>query len=511
MSDNYAKKIAKGSAIVFSISIVGAFLGYLLRLYLSRILSVEDFGLVFAILAFVGLISMFYKVGMDSSIVKHIPEFLEKKKFGEIKASYIFILCLQITIASIIFLPFVLFSDYFAVNYFHSAASSLPFVVIIMSSVTGIFLLLNQKMFQGFGKMGMYSAVEPIRVILTIAFAYIFVLIGMGNVLGIAFSYLLSAIATSIVTFVMLTQVFSFLKNKIRFSKETQMSLFAFAIPSFVGGMGSSLLGQIDTIVLTYFRNLSEVGLYQIALPTSQWLSYFIASLTVVLFPTIAELWAKKKDDLLSATVKILIKFSFLFIIPLALIFIAFPEIVIRMLFGNDFLHAARALQILSVGSIFLSVAMIFSTTLSGIGKPILNTKTVFMVVILNIILNLALIPVFGATGAALATTISYFIMMVISAYYIRKSIKISLPVTSLIKMFIAGFLTLALILYMKNLIIADPWTEAFLCMPVGLALYFIIVLKLKAVVREDLQALLRTGIPVPKRFVDMVSKWISE
>ncbi len=511
MAENYAKRLAKGSTVVFSISILGAFLGYVLRIYLSRTLSVAEFGLFFAIMAFVGLFAMFYRLGLDEALVKHIPEFLHKKQADRIKSSFIFVMCIQLIAALIIFLPMFAFPGYFAENYFHNEAAAFPLVIVVFSSIAGIFMLINQKVFQGFGKMGFFSSVEPLRVVLTIGFLYVLAIMGIQNVTGVAYAYLLSAVSVSIITFLMVLRLFDFLKVKMNFTDETTKSLFAFAIPTFIGSMGSTILGYIDTIVLTYFRNLNEVGLYQIALPTSQLLSYFVSSLTIVLFPAVSEMWAGKKTELLSTTLRILIKFSFLFMIPVAMIFIAFPEIVIRLLFGEQYLHAARALQLLSAGSIFLSVAMIFMATLSGIGKPMLNTKTVFIVVTFNVLLNIALVPGFGATGAAAATAISYTLMMIIAAYYVRKSIKISMPVMPLLKIFLGGLITLALILYLKSLLEANAWVEAFICLPAGFIFYTFFILKTKAVSRADLSIIMKTGIPVPKKLADIASRLIKE
>ena len=122
---NYAERIAKGTAIVFLISVVGLFIGYLFRMFLARNLTLEDFGLFYAILAFIGLTTLFRDLGLNQALVKHIPEFLVKRNFGKIKSSIILVAFIQLIIASLFILVLFVFSDQIAVNYFHTISASL--------------------------------------------------------------------------------------------------------------------------------------------------------------------------------------------------------------------------------------------------------------------------------------------------------------------------------------------------------------------------------------------------
>src|SRR3989338_7556502 len=87
---NYTKFAIKGATIVFIISILAAFLGYFVRVVLARILTVEDFGLFYAIFSFLGLLGVFKSIGQDQAIVKFIPEFLHKKRNDLVKSSILY-------------------------------------------------------------------------------------------------------------------------------------------------------------------------------------------------------------------------------------------------------------------------------------------------------------------------------------------------------------------------------------------------------------------------------------
>ena len=62
---NYTKHAVKGTAVVFIVSILAGILGYIVRLALARGLSVEDFGLFYAVFAFLALLGVFKSFGFD--------------------------------------------------------------------------------------------------------------------------------------------------------------------------------------------------------------------------------------------------------------------------------------------------------------------------------------------------------------------------------------------------------------------------------------------------------------
>src|SRR3989338_66067 len=75
----YTKLAVKGAATILVISLIAAFLGYIVRVILARNLTVEDFGLFYAIFGFLSLIGLFKSLGFDKALAKFIPEFLGKK------------------------------------------------------------------------------------------------------------------------------------------------------------------------------------------------------------------------------------------------------------------------------------------------------------------------------------------------------------------------------------------------------------------------------------------------
>ena len=496
---NYTERVFKGTITVFLFSILGMFIAYLFRIFLARNLSIEDFGLFYAVIAFTGLLALFRDLGLNSALIKYIPEFLVKKEFGKIKYSIISVSLIQLLIIFILILPFFVFSDQIAVSYFHTISASMPLKILLLVFITSIFIPLFQAMLQGLSKMKMYSIIEPLRMSIIYVFTYFFIHLG---VIGVAYGYLIASTILSVIIFFYITKMFPFFRAKAHISIALTKKLFLFSLPVFFGGIAGTIILYTDTMVLTFFRSLKEVGLYQVALPTSQMLLFFVGAIGVILFPTVSELWARDKKNILGYGISLMLKFSFILIIPPALLMVTFPEIIIRLFFGEAFLPVVLTLQILSIGSIFYTILSISSMTLMGMGKPFINTKVMFLIALFNLITNILLIPSLGTVGAAATTTISYMIGSFMLLHFLKKNIKIKIPYKPLLKAFIGGFFTLLIILLLKEVLILNPWVEAFICLFLGTIFYMFFILSTKAITKDDLRVLSKINVPIPKLLI---------
>ncbi|MBI4170425.1 MAG: flippase [Candidatus Aenigmarchaeota archaeon] len=503
---NYAERLFKGSAIVFGAAIVATLLGYALRLFLARSLPVTDFGLLYSIFVFIAFFSLFKDLGLGPTIIKFLAEFSGAGNKDKIKPSILVVGLIQFAIAIAIMMPIIFFSDFIAVFYFRTVAAAFPLQIIAVSFIIGTALTTLQHAAQGLGHVKIYSLVEPIR--LAIAFLFVALLINLG-VTGISYAYVLGAVAALMFLLFGLKSRGK-LTGKAAFDKALTKKLMKFAFPVFIGGLSSLLLFYTDTIVLTAFRGLEDVGLYQAALPTSQLLWVLVNSLAVVLLPLIAEMWAKKHINEVSTALGLISKFAFVVVIPIAIIMIAFAGDILLILFGQAYLPAAITLQILAINSIFYTLFVIFSNSLIAVNKPISNTKITAVISVLNLILNILFVPQYGIAAAALSTLLAYFIGTVLAFYSLRKTVQIGMDTISLAKIFVGGILAMSIIVAIKTVLIFNILAEIILSLAAGLIFYSFFILRTKGLTKEELEFLRKLNIPVPKFIVKMLVKLAS-
>jgi O-antigen/teichoic acid export membrane protein len=247
---------------------------------------------------------------------------------------------------------------------------------------------------------------------------------------------------------------------------------------SSVAGM---IIGYTDTILITLFRSLPEVGIYQTAQPTARLLWFFAGAFTTVLFPLVTELKTKKSKGI-ETGISLIYKYIWIIIIPFALMAFCFSTEILNLFFGSFYAQGSGVLKILAMGAIFFSIVQINGTVLNGLGKPKNYTKLVYIGAIINLIGNLILIPIIGITGAAISTFLTYLVMFFFSFFELRKFVKIKIPVLDWSKTLVIGIFSLLSIYFLKNLLVINIFLEVFICFLVSISIFVGLVLLLNVI-----------------------------
>jgi len=502
---NYAEHIVKGSTFVFLIAILSNFIGYLIRIFLARSLTPQDYGLVYAALSLFGLLNIFRNMGFSDTLRKKIPEYLVKKNYVKIKSSIILTFIIQFTYMFAIFLLIVVLGPYFSEEIFNSLKGMNVIIFIALSGLLMVIYNILISTFQGLQKIKLYTTLNLFVYLLRFIFIIIFIPFG---VLALPYSYVITAVIISFLSFILFKYQFpNIAQAKIKITRKFSKEIFYFSTPLMIGYIASAVVTNIDTVLLSFFRSLEEVALYQIALPMANILLLVVGSVVIVLMPLISELWTKRKLKTIRIILGLLTKALFLIIIPLALIFITFPENAISMLFGEIYIPASQALQILSVAMIISTMGYIFSSVIIGIGKPFLNTKIAFLVMFANILSNLILIPLFGIKGAAVSMIISNFVGFLLTSIFSIKYTGFTMQWFNMAKIVTGGLLMLAVISIIKTVLIMNPWIELIISLLSGFFVYTLFIFLTRAITRDELKLLQKLNLPIPEFLIRIGNK----
>ena len=508
---DYARRLVKGSAIVFTAFIASEVIGLFLRMFLARSLTVAEYGLFYAIFTLISFFLLFRNLGFGNALVKYIPEFVVRKQFAKIKSSIVSTLLVQAACGLIVSAALFILSDQIALAIFRTSDASLLIRILSAWFFVAVFYTLASTTFRGFQNMPAYASINFFNLLLILFLTVLFVgFFGLG-VSGVAFAYLIAAAVMGLFSLTFLIRRYQHVfREKVSITRPLFKKLLVFALPIFIGGLGGLIISYTDTIMITIFRTLPEVGFYQVAQPTARVLWYFPTALTVVLFPMISELWARRERKLIGVALHFLTKFSFILIMPAAFIFIAFPEIVINLLFGPAYLAGATTLQILGVVAIIYALYIILVSAIVGIGRPVVITKVVAFMACFNLVGNLALIPPYGIEGAAVTTFAAHFLGLILLFRYAKRFIRFTMPSLPLLKTAVVAVLTLLLIFSLKSILVLPPWPEAFAVMIPSLLFYGVWILATKAITKDDLRLMARI-VPMPKWLVRAAGRFVGK
>jgi O-antigen/teichoic acid export membrane protein len=187
--------------------------------------------------------------------------------------------------------------------------------------------------------------------------------------------------------------------------------LMRWALP--VGGSYAlaTLYWRIDIVLLSVLASESQVALYGLAYKLVDPLCAMPAYLVVTLFPEYAR--AADRRDRLSQIMQKGFSVIQVATVPLFVFVVIFAKEIVEVLGGKDFADATLVLQLLMIGVASTYFNAIYGRMLVAIDQQGWEFKIVLVLLPVNVLLNLALIPLWGARGAAAAFAISEIVSVV--------------------------------------------------------------------------------------------------
>ncbi|KTG16290.1 MULTISPECIES: flippase [unclassified Guyparkeria] len=171
---------------------------------------------------------------------------------------------------------------------------------------------------------------------------------------------------------------------------------------------GVNLINQhVDILMLGVMGSTEEVGIYRVVVHGATLVAFGLAAVNMVVAPHFARLHAQGDMATLQRLITRSAQAVVLLALPAVLVFVAFGRELIGWVFGQDFVGGYWPLVILAGGQLVNALVGSVAVLLNMTGHERDVTRGVALGAILNVVLNLALIPSFGMVGAAIASTSS--------------------------------------------------------------------------------------------------------
>lgn len=167
----------------------------------------------------------------------------------------------------------------------------------------------------------------------------------------------------------------------------------------------SQLNYKVDVILLENLSTSYELGIYTKGTSIVQYLWQIPMLFSTIIFARSA---VSKDSMAFSHKVCQLLRLSLVLIGSLALLIGLLSRPIILLLFGSRFLDSVPVMQTLLPGVVLLTVFKVMNMDLAGKGKPWIALQSMSVPLLLNIGLNLLLIPRYGSVGAAFSSLVTY-------------------------------------------------------------------------------------------------------
>lgn len=481
------KTVVKGAGVFLIGMLFSKFFNYFFRLVAAR-LGTESYGIITLSISFVSVLAVLATLGLNNGVLRYAPFYHGKGEEKKVRGVINFSLKVSLLCGLIIGVLLFIFSGFISRTFFPNVNQQvLPGVLRIISATLPLtaVLFIFFASFEAFRllKYEIYTK-NIFDGAFKLAFAFLAVYFGYG-VFGVMFVYLAAILGSVILSFYYLNKyVFPLFKaERERVSKE----LLYYSLPLVLSGLCIILISSVDSWVIGFFRNASEVGIYNAALPTAQILLLLPSIILILFLPVLAELYAKEDKESFRAVYKSTTKWVFLMNLGIVVLFVLFSKDVMNILFGKDYILASLPFTILSVGFFASSIFATAEKMLMVVKKTKFILLSYIVVLVLNAALNIYLVPKYSIKGAAIASASSYVLLGLFFMFGSYKFAK-TLPFTvDYLKALIAIMVSSGLIFLAKYLFAYNNIYFTLALMGLLVLSYLAMLFILKAFDKEDI------------------------
>lgn len=459
---------------MFSGRIAITAIGFVFTPILVRLISKEQYGIYATILAAFSIISLISRGGMFDATRKFVAENQSGKQQSRIISTAIVLSLAYVTITLIVFW-LILQTGIVPKQY----SSYVPVLTVGL-----VFINIFSVMRGAFYGLHTEYTTELLGVIQKFTYAIlaiVFLLLG-GGLFGVFSGYSASFVITTVIGFFVLINTFHLeIPNKDAF-RDYRKELFGYGTTQLVGGLSALLLYKTDILLVDYFWSSTDTAVYRAALLPAEYVWLIPSVIQMVFLQFTADLWSQNDisaiNDQLATGVKYAILSLSLFGIGLFPLSGAF----LGVYFGEQYIQGYVALQILLCGTILFGISRVIIPVFQATGWIKYTESLSFITLVLNVILNLLLIPHYGIIGAAIGTSASYSFILVWAIVIWNRS-KFNFPEPILVRKWIVPQVGYAII-YVPTVYILDIGNiGSILVFPVFGLLMFVILNQLFGVI----------------------------
>ena len=188
------------------------------------------------------------------------------------------------------------------------------------------------------------------------------------------------------------------------------------------------LMQSFDVIMLEHYMDIETVAYYTVSVKLTFIVGIMLQTINSVIAPDISKFWFQRDMPSLNRLINKAIRLNFIISLPLIVLMILFHEYILD-LFGANYYKGKTALLILLIGQAVNSLSGSVALYLNMTGRQKILLLFLIVSAVLNIILNIILIPLYGMTGAAISTAFSLILWNFSGVVYIYINDKILLLV----------------------------------------------------------------------------------
>ncbi len=407
---------------IFGTQLLLLLLNFATSVLVARVLGPKDLGIFSLITTFPILVAAFANIGIGQANIYFVGK--KENALSDISSnSLVFSLIIGLIAIAVSYLlkDYVVKTFLSGVNAAYLLLAIIPIVpLVLLKHFLGSILC-------GAGHFRLFN--------LGRLFSSLLGFLGLGFALIILSSGIWGAVLTVIVVTVLTSSYYMLIVNnfapfKRRFNSSLARDSMIYGSKSHLQILVGFLQYRLDIYLVAYFLGENEVAYYALAASVAGVIWHIPDSIGTVLFPKLS---STEETDVIHHLTSVVCRHTIFITGIAALMLSAASEFLVKGIYGIEYIHAIRPLLILLPGVVMMSIYKVLARNFSSRNRQQISVIAAASALILNVGLNILLIPHLGVTGAALSSTVSYSATSAILLFFFLRESNNTLKETVLI------------------------------------------------------------------------------
>lgn len=373
----------------------------------ARYLGPSNYGLINYAMSFVAFFAAFCTLGINSLLVRELVERPERE--GEVLGTALVLQGISSLLSAVTIVAMVSVIDRDEpTTIWVVALCSLGMVFQIFGTIKYWFQRYLRSRFTAIATLTAYVATAAYRVVLMVS--------------GQAVIWF--ALATAVDYVVLAVMLFLFYRKcggqRLGFSWEYGKELLSRSKHFILSGLMVAIYGQTDKLMLKQMLDVTQTGFYSTATTVNSMWCFILSAIIDSMYPSVIEAHKAGDEQLFCKKNRQLYAIVFYCSMAVALGFNIFAELVIYILYGKAYMPAAMPLRIVSWYTAFSYLGVARNAWIVSKNRQKHLFKLYVAAAVGNVILNYFLIPVWGASGAALASLVAQILTGFVLPFFIK-------------------------------------------------------------------------------------------
>ncbi|MBN2190243.1 MAG: flippase [Candidatus Aureabacteria bacterium] len=423
---------------------------------IGRLMGPGELGQFSYILTFFGFLFIFSEVGTPSVFAKDISQIKEAKDIY--LANY---LVLRIGLALLFIIPGIIAAYFLRKDLFFILSIGVVFLPLFnLRFFEPLYQVYNKPLFSAYTAF-FYGAIYFTLSLIAVIF--------FKNISSISLSYIVANILYALFALYLSTRI---LKPKFTIRTSIIKNIMKLALPMGVGALFATVNSHIDIFMLASMKSDYEVGIYSAAYRFLDMTAMLAVTILNPIIPIFSK-WALENRQLLKERYTQLIETFSVATLPVALAIPFITPLIVRSIYGQDFLPSADVLNILAWVGVLLFLSLLTMSLCLSIGVVHFGWWITALAAGVNIFLNYIWIPKYSYIGSAWATVICELLILGVVSFFVIKHIGNFIRFLIWIKIIFANIIFCLLLHFIKNV---------YLGLILGTTIYVLMVVSLKVI-----------------------------